>query len=459
MTASVQPAGVAGMFYPAEPITLAAGVDGSLAQAQTLALEPKAVIAPHAGHVYSGDIAGAAYKLLSRRKGEIKRVVLLGPNHRVPLRGIALSPADAWDTPLGPLNVDRGSRDALARMPSVAVAREPFAGEHSLEVHLPFIHRALGEIEILPLLVGDAPVGQVSAALESLWGGPETAIIISSDLSHYHDYDTCKAKDGETAVGIERLQPAICEGDRACGFHSIRGLIDQAQRRDMRVTALDVRNSGDTRGSRDRVVGYGSFAFEYAHTAQLDENARQILLDLAREVVKEAVAHGGNAPHVNLQGRLPASLKAQRATFVTISIGGQLRGCRGTLLPLRPLLFDVAENAYQAGFKDPRFPPITPEEIAKLEFHVSILSTPRRIPCTSEEELVRSLRPDVDGLVLRDNGRQSTLLPSVWSQLPDPATFVRQLKLKAGLPADHWSPTLEAYRYGAESFGNRAGAV
>jgi AmmeMemoRadiSam system protein B/AmmeMemoRadiSam system protein A len=459
MNAFVQPAAVAGLFYPAEPHTLAAGVDASLSQAQTPALEPKAVIAPHAGHVYSGDIAGAAYKLLSRRKGEIKRVVLLGPNHRVPLRGMALSPADAWDTPLGFLGVDRTSRDSLARTPGVAVAREPFAGEHSLEVHLPFIQRALGNVEILPILVGDAPVDHVSGTLESLWGGPETAIIISSDLSHYHDYDTCKAKDEETAAGIERLQPAICEGDRACGYHSIRGLIDQAQRRDMRVTALDVRNSGDTRGSRDRVVGYGSFAFEYAHTAQLDENARGMLLGLAREVVKEGATHDGNPPRVNLQGRLPASLRAQRASFVTISIGGQLRGCRGTLLPLRPLLFDVAENAYQAGFKDPRFPPISVDEIAKLEFHVSILSTPRRIACASEEELVRALRPDVDGLVLRDNGRQSTLLPSVWSQLTDPVTFVRQLKLKAGLPADHWSPTLEAYRYGAESFGDHAEAV
>src|SRR5258706_4071137 len=459
MSASVQPAAVAGTFYPADPATLAAGVDASLASAQPPSLEAKAVIAPHAGHVYSGDIAGAAYRLLSRRKGEIKRVILLGPNHRVPVRGMVLRPADAWYTPFGPMAVDQAARDSLARAPGVSVARDPFAGEHSLEVHLPFIHRALGEVEILPILVGEASSAQVSSTLESLWGGPENAIVVSSDLSHYHDYETCKAKDEETKAGIERLQPAICEGDRACGYHTIRGLIDQAQRRDLRVTALDVRNSGDTRGSRDRVVGYGSFAFEYAHRAQLDESSRKILLDVAREVVKQATLHGGEQPRLNLQGQLPASLKAQRATFVTISIGGQLRGCRGTLLPQRSLLFDVADHAWQAGFKDPRFPPIAVEEVARLEFHVSILSTPRRIPCASEAELVRALRPDIDGLVLRDGARQSTLLPSVWSQLTDPLTFVRQLKLKAGLPADHWSPTLEAYRYGAESFGNRAEAV
>jgi AmmeMemoRadiSam system protein B/AmmeMemoRadiSam system protein A len=447
------------MFYPADPAVLAATVDASIASAEPPPLNPKAVIAPHAGHIYSGDIAGAAYKLLSRRKDEIKRVILLGPNHRVHVRGMALSPCDAWHTPFGPLAVDRAARDLIARTPGVSVEREPFSGEHSLEVHLPFVHRALGEVEILPILVGDAPTTQVSGALEALWSGPETAIVISSDLSHYHDYETCTAKDQETAAGIERLQAGICEGERACGYHSIGGLIDQALRRDMRVTALDVRNSGDTRGSRDRVVGYGSFAFEYAHAAQVDESARQILLNLAREVVKQAVQHGGTPPRLNLQGRLPASLKAQRATFVTISIGGQLRGCRGTLLPQRGLLYDVADNAWQAGFKDPRFPPITAEELPKLEFHVSILSTPRRIPCASEAELVRSLHPDVDGLVLRDNGRQSTLLPSVWSQITDPLTFVRQLKMKAGLPADHWSPTLEAYRYGTESFGTHGQRV
>src|SRR5215831_20746993 len=173
MNPSLQTAGVAGMFYPGDPVQLAAGVDASLAKAAPPRLSPKAVIAPHAGHVYSGDIAGAAYRLLSQRKGEIKRVILLGPNHRMPVRGIALSPADAWDTPFGQLAVDRSARDSLARASGVAVTREPFAGEHSLEVHLPFIHRALGEVEILPILVGDAPAGQVSSALEALWGGPE----------------------------------------------------------------------------------------------------------------------------------------------------------------------------------------------------------------------------------------------------------------------------------------------
>ena len=457
MSTSVQAAGVAGLFYPSDPEELAAGVDASLARAAAPEMAPKAVIAPHAGHIYSGDIAGAAYRLLAQRKSELKRVVLLGPTHRMPVRGIALSPANAWETPFGSLAVDQTARDELARQPGVTVAPEPFVGEHSLEVHLPFIQRALGDVEVLPILVGQPMNGQVSQVLDQLWGGPETAIIVSSDLSHFHDYDTAVAKDAETASGIERLEPQVCEGHRACGYFIIDGLLDQARRRDLRVTALDVRNSGDTCGPRDRVVGYGSFAFEYAHSARLDAGARKTLFDLAREVVRQAALHGGQAPKININGQLPRSLLAQRPTFVTLNIDGRLRGCRGSVLAHQSLISDVANNAFQSGFGDPRFTPLSIGELEGLEFHVSILSTPRRIACESQAELLGELRPDVDGVILRDGDRQSLFLPSVWGQISDPQTFIRQLKLKAGLPADHWSPTFEAFRFETESFGEEAG--
>jgi AmmeMemoRadiSam system protein B/AmmeMemoRadiSam system protein A len=452
VTAAVQPAGVAGLFYPADPAALAAGVDASLAKATDGGFEAKAVIAPHAGHVYSGDIAGAAYRLLAARKGQIKRVVLLGPTHRMPVRGLALSPADAWATPLGPAAVDIAVRDELARLPGVSVAAEPFAGEHSLEVQLPFVKRALGDVAVMPILVGEPAPGQVSDVLARLWGGPETAIIVSSDLSHYHDYETCRTRDAETVVGIERLNPAVCEGMRACGYFGIAGLIDQAQRRDLRVTALDIRNSGDTYGPKDRVVGYGAFAFEYAHAARIDEPSRQTLLNVAREVVRQGVMHGGRAPTLNIEGGLSRTLQAQRAAFVTLKVGGALRGCRGSILPHRSLLVDVADNAFKSAFGDPRFPAVSAGELDQLSFSVSILSTPRRIGCHSEAELIGALSPDVDGLILREGERQGLFLPSVWSDLPDPAAFVRHLKAKAGLPPDHWSPTLEAYRFTTETF-------
>ncbi len=215
-----------------------------------------------------------------------------------------------------------------------------------------------------------------------------------------------------------------------------------------------MRNSGDTQGGRDRVVGYGSFAFEYAHTARLNDGARRTLIDVAKEVVRQAATHGGKPPQLNINGQLPRALLAQRATFVTLNIAGRLRGCRGSILPQQSLIADVANNAFQSGFGDPRFTPLTAEELERLEFHISILSSPRRIDCRSEAELLDELRPDVDGLILRDGQRQSLFLPSVWAQIPDARVFLQQLRLKAGLSADHWSPTFEAYRFGTESFGD-----
>jgi hypothetical protein len=442
------------LFYPAEPDALAAEVDASLARAAPPEIGAKAVIAPHAGHIYSGDIAGAAYKLLGRRRGQIKRAILLGPTHRMPVRGMAVTAADAWATPLGPVRVAADARDALAKRADVTVASEPFEGEHSLEVHLPFIQRALGDIEVLPILVGNAPAANTSSVLAQLWGGPETAIIVSSDLSHFHDYATAQAKDAETSAAIERLDFAACEGERACGCFPLAGLLDQAQRRDLRVTALDVRNSGDTQGDKSRVVGYGAFAFEYAHGARIPERQRRTLLDLAKEVVRQGVRLNGGSPKLSFASTLPRTLLAQRATFVTLKIGGQLRGCRGSILPSRSLIHDVAENAFNSAFGDPRFAAVTEAEAAQLSFEISILSTPRRIACASEAELVNALSPDADGLLIRDGGHQSLFLPSVWAEVPHPMRFLRQLKIKAGLRPDHWSSSFEAFRFTTETFGD-----
>ena len=454
MSLSLQPASVAGIFYPADPDELAASVDNSLSRAAPLSLAPKAVIAPH--HIYSRDIAASAYRLLAQRNGEIKRVILIGPNHRKAVRGMVLSPADAWETPFGPLPVDIAARDDIARRPEVSVDPAPFINEHSLEVHLPFIHRALGKVEILPILVGPGARDVVSSTLDRLWGGPETAIVLSSDLSHYHDYATCQTKDEQTATAIERLDAQGCDGDRACGRVSIHGLLEQAKQRDLRATAMDVRNSGDTHGPRDRVIGYGAFAFEYAHSAQLDTALRQFLVRLAREVVRQSTNNPGAAMPVKFRGAVPRVLRAQRATFVSLKTKESLRGFHGSLVPQRSLLDDVVENARKAALDHPRLPPLSPDELEQVNVHISILSTPRRIHAASESELAAALRPDVDGLILREAGKQALFLPSVWEEIHDPLSFVRALKHRCGLPADYWSPTLEAFRFVTESFGEDA---
>jgi MEMO1 family protein len=260
MTTIRKPA-VAGRFYPASPVELRETVRAFLDDADTSGAAPKALIAPHAGYVYSGPVAASAYKLIESLRGRITRVVLLGPAHRVPFRGLALHSADAFATPLGSIPVDRDAADAIARFPQVIVFDEAHALEHSLEVHLPFLQEALGEFSLVPLAVGDATPAEVDEVLDALWGGPETLVVVSSDLSHYYDYDTARTLDEATTRAIEDLRFEDVHGGDACGRVPIRGLLSVARRRNMKVETVDLRSSGDTAGPRSQVVGYGAYVF------------------------------------------------------------------------------------------------------------------------------------------------------------------------------------------------------
>ena len=239
---------MAGSFYPGDPERLAADVDAYLAETATHlpTPTPKALIAPHAGYVYSGPIAGSAFRLLQPLRERVRRIVLIGPAHRVALQGLAASQADAFETPLGEVRVDRETAHAF---------------EHSLEVQLPFLQRVLADFELVPLVAGDASAEDVAEVLELCWGGDETRIVISSDLSHYHAYAEARRLDAATTRAIEALDPARLGSDSACGRVPVRGLLLAARRRGLRARVLDVRNSGDTAGPADRVVGYGAYAF------------------------------------------------------------------------------------------------------------------------------------------------------------------------------------------------------
>jgi len=262
--AAVRPPAVAGMFYPASADELGADIDGMLDEAAARGEPPKAIIVPHAGYIYSGPIAAAAYALLRPIRDRIRRVVLLGPAHRLPFRGFALPSVKAFRTPLGDIPIDRPAIDRLRGLPEVKILDEAHAGEHCLEVHLPFLQRTLGSFALLPVVVGVASGEDVAKLLEAVWGGPETLIVISSDLSHYHDYATARSLDGHTAGAIERLDGAALDEDSACGRVPIRGLLEVAKRRGLACRRLDLRNSGDTAGPRDQVVGYGAWALTAA---------------------------------------------------------------------------------------------------------------------------------------------------------------------------------------------------
>ncbi len=261
---SIRHPAVADMFYPGDPARLSAEIQSMLAAATataTAATTPKAIIVPHAGYIYSGPVAANAYAQLIPAKNKIRRVVLLGPCHRVPLTGLATSSADYFETPLGSIPIDRELSDKILQLPQVQEYDLTHVQEHSLEVQLPFLQKTLDEFTLLPLVVGDASGAEVQEVLEAVWGGDETLIVISSDLSHYHDYRTAKSLDAATCKAIENLDDKHIQYDQACGRNPILGLVLSARKHHLKVATLDLRNSGDTAGGRGEVVGYGAWAF------------------------------------------------------------------------------------------------------------------------------------------------------------------------------------------------------
>lgn len=258
---TVRPPAVAGLFYPKEPGPLAHMIEGYLAAAARGDV-PKAVIAPHAGYIYSGPIAASAYVRLRPAKGKVRRIVLIGPAHRVALRGLAAPSDQAFDTPLGAVPVDREAIARITTLPQVTIRDEAHRLEHSLEVHLPFLIATLGPVAIVPLVAGEAASEEVAQVIEMLWNGPETLVVISSDLSHYYDYATARRMDAATSAAIEALDERAIGYEQACGRVPIAGLLRAARRRGLTARTIDLRNSGDTAGPRDEVVGYGAYVFD-----------------------------------------------------------------------------------------------------------------------------------------------------------------------------------------------------
>jgi MEMO1 family protein len=429
---SVRPAAVAGLFYPGAPTVLARDVDDALARARQVSPgRPKALIVPHAGYVYSAQVAAAAYACLRSSSATIKRVVILGPCHRIPLAGLALPSARAFATPLGRVPLDAAATEAISALPQVVCSDAAHAREHALEVQLPFLQRLLGSFSIVPLAVGDATADEVAEVLERLWGGPETLVVISSDLSHYHGYDEARRRDQATVGAILRLDPAI-DHEQACGATPIAGLLSVAKRRGLVPKLVGLCNSGDTAGDKQRVVGYAAFAFHAADEEDTasDEDQGRTLLKLARGSIHEAL--GGPA----LPPIAARWLDTPGACFVTLRQDDRLRGCVGSLKARRPLRDDVVTNARAAALSDPRFRPLSEDELAATRVEVSVLAPPVRLSFTDRNALLAQLSPGVDGLIITSGRTRATFLPQVWDVLPEAGAFVDELMRKTGLPSD-----------------------
>jgi AmmeMemoRadiSam system protein A len=327
--------------------------------------------------------------------------------------------------------------------------------EHSLEVQLPFLQLCLDRFQIVPLLVGACDPQAVAAVLERCWGGPETCVIISSDLSHYHADAVARQLDRETARRLEAGRGDLLSGDQACGCIPIQGLLLCSQTHLLRLRNVDLRNSAQATGRTDRVVGYGAFVSEPQQGAggRLSRALQRRILQIAAAAIRSELATG--APPRWSVRRFPAELQVPSGVFVTLRRHGELRGCVGNVEAAAPLAESVMRSAGNAAFRDRRFPPLDVSELRGLEFHISLLSPLEPLNVNSERELVELLRPGVEGLVLRSVLGTGVFLPSVWSELPDPQLFVARLKQKAGWPAGDWPDDALVERFTARHIHGR----
>jgi len=442
---------VAGVFYPRD----AAGLRDVVARLVAEAPDPpdgdppKALIAPHAGYRFSGPTAGAAYRAVAPRRGEVRRVVVAGPAHRVALGAVGVSTARAWATPVGQVALDVEAAEALLDDGLAVAADAAHRPEHSVEVHLPFLVEVLGPVSVVPLVVGRCPPAAVAEALGRLWGDDETLLVVSSDLSHYLDDSAARARDGRTRRAILEGRGADIGPYDACGCVPVAGLMLAARDRAVVPSTLAVATSADTSGDVSRVVGYASFGF--AAPTPIGAEDRRWLLARARAAIASELDTGDADPLAD--DDVPERLLVPGASFVTLEIDGELAGCIGSLEAQRPLWRDVASNARAAAFADPRFPPLAAADLGRTVVKVSVLSALAPLPA-GHDALVSELRPGVDGVLLESAGHRGTFLPAVWDKLPIPEDFVDRLVGKAGLAADTWPDDAQVWRYTTDEFAD-----
>jgi AmmeMemoRadiSam system protein B/AmmeMemoRadiSam system protein A len=458
----------AGLFYESDPSALAQSIDQLTRKAQKTRLSlPKgkrlrAIILPHAGYVYSGWTAAHAARVLS--PNQFSKVILLGPDHRIGIQSAAICDATAYQTPLGKIHLHKDTARLRLQPDLFETLPASRDREHSLEVLLPFLQRYLHEFQLVPVVVGHGSAPRLAQALDSIMGG-DTLLVISSDLSHFLSYAEALVRDRETIDEIINLRPnkLVKEDNRACGKIPLLILTEMALRHHWQPLLLHYANSGDTAGDRSRVVGYAAVTFweevsmEKIGSAdgQFSEAQGQVLVNLARKTIgdKLGLATAEPASQDLLSALKQDCFQVQRGTFVTLKIKGQLRGCIGSLTAMETVAESVRRNALNAAFQDPRFPPLSQDELDLTSIEVSILTEARPLRFQDGQDLIKKLRPHVDGVIIRQGFARATFLPQVWEQLPKPEEFLAHLCMKAGLPSRAWEDSdLEVLTYQVQYF-------
>ncbi len=455
-------------------------LDALLANAKTTTIdgELRALVCPHAGYQFSGPVAATSYRLLSGH--DFQTVILLAVSHYAGFAGASVANADVYRTPLGDVPVSPKARELAKISPFVLEPRclvqrpqwsshashpvppdgedTPETWEHSGEVQVPFLQKTLKNFSLVPVVTGEVDPEQMARSLAPLGAGlagqwdDKTLVIASTDLSHYHPYDEARAKDKVTTEAIVNLDidRMKLSGD-ACGKTPVLALMYLAKQKGWKATLLDYRNSGDTAGNKEAVVGYAAIAFYTPRQQSFTAPERKVLLDLARRSLREVVKTG-KLPAVATDA-YPAKLTEIKGCFVTLTERGQLRGCIGHILPHEPLYRAIMDNAQSAALHDYRFSPVQPDELDKIEIELSVLTVPEPLAFSSPEDLLNKLRPHHDGVVLQVGNHGATYLPQVWEQISDKAQFMDSLAEKAGLAPDAWrGPDTKILIYHVEAF-------
>jgi hypothetical protein len=464
---------VAGMWYPATRSALEDQLASLTRRARDTRLDLpeaahlRALILPHAGMIYSGWTAAHAGRVLAA--GQFQRVILMGPDHRVGFKNGAVSAVVAYQTPLGKVPLDTAAHRLRTASPLFAAVPASDRSEHCLEAVLPFLQYYLREFTLVPIVMGRTSPAAMVEAVDPIVEH-RTLVVVSSDLSHFMPYDQATARDRETIRLILDLdiQALRARDNSACGLTPILVLLRLAQRHRWQPVLLHYANSGDTAGDRSRVVGYAAIAFfegdsmSEKTTAKDETSDRRfspqqgdMLIRLARQTICETLG----IVRPDLQTDMPEGAfddpcyQRRCGTFVTLKTNGQLRGCIGNLSGDQSVYEGIKQNAFQAAFRDPRFPPLAAREFPELKISISILSEPQPLDYQDGDDLLQKLRRGEDGVIIRKGAASATFLPQVWEQLPQPEEFLSHLCLKAGLSADTWRKAkLDVLTYQAQYF-------
>lgn len=408
----------------------------------TYEYKTRAVIVPHAGLIYSGQLA---YEGISQLDKNIKNIFIFAPAHRVGFLGVALSSYDAWETPLGVIEINQEINKELVEKFDAQIYDEAHREEHAVEIEIPIIQSIFDDVKIIPVVVGKENPQKITEIINEYYDNKDFGFVISSDLSHFLNDNMANEIDNKTAQMIESGDVNGFRFEQACGAVGIVGLVDFANKKNFSLIRINMRNSSFASGDKSRVVGYGCwFLYEGTKNSFLKEYYSDFMLDLCKKSILEEFDES------DIPTSHPAVFNQLGACFVTLNRLGNLRGCIGSIIAHQPLINDLIHNAKNAAFKDPRFRPLSREEFDDLVMDISILSEPKPMQFKDEQDLLEQMVPYKDGIIIRDGRYQAVYLPSVWEQLPDKEMFLKSLKVKAGMSPNHFSPSFQAFRFYTE---------